>query len=151
MKNSVKPFRCILMLDYTFDVNPRNYREPLHSLVKSFSWLYQVEYAIEIDFKNWPNGLDNYSQEVDLVYFKSTSDTKIDGQNFRKLVATIIDASFLSFFTVNVGFLYQKDLKLYPFPNTFYRKLNHPYTEKTKDGHKSLLIDASVLNSDSDT
>ena len=140
-----RAFRANLTISYEKHVDPINFRHPIHFLMANLAWLYSLDYWFEIDKKDWLTETDPDSC-CDLLYFRATKDTEIDGKSFRSIVTELFDRSFLCFLTADVGFQLQKHLKHFPFPSEFYRPLNYPCVEYHKDGQASLQLHAAWLD-----
>jgi hypothetical protein len=129
-----KLYRANLVIVYPEGANIENYRHPLHEMMRNIAWLHQFEYAISEDHP-FPDVFDSDGQLcpkriTDLVYFRSTDQTRILAKEFRKMISDIFHKSFLYPFEVDLFFQLQKFLSEFPFPNEYMRTLSYPFVEK---------------------
>ena len=144
MKN-VKKFRLNVVVSYHKSVNVNNYRNPIHSIIKNFAWLYRLDYKIDVDSQVFGDIESDFHLTVDLIYLRSSSETPIEAKAFRKLILDVF--SHLNPFLGGVEVFYQlqKHLKEYPFPKNYIRPLNYPYLEIHKDGQSEIKLPVADL------
>ncbi|MFI3265225.1 MAG: hypothetical protein SNG38_08325 [Rikenellaceae bacterium] len=135
-------YRINIIVNYYFDnVNVNHYRQPIFDLLTNIAWLYRLEYAIS---ENHDFGLDE--GEADLFYFRSTDQTYISRKDFDEIVTTLF-RNGLSILSegVDVARQYYKNLPQYPFPTSYYKPLNYPYTEVHNGDKVTLCICPKAL------
>ena len=136
-----KNFRINVLVSYTEHVNINQYRQPILNILTNLAWLYRLEYAISTS-QNF--GL--YKVDADLIYFRSTKETKISKKELDTLIYDVF-RNGLSFFYegVEVGRQLYKLLPQYPFPDEYCKPLNYPYTEVHNGKKVTLCVAVEAL------
>lgn len=146
INDTMKKFRVNVVIVYYKNTNLNNFQPPLHNIFKSLAWLHSLEYAIETDYKS---PLENESElygQTDLIYFRSTSNSRIEGKAFRKLIMDIFHRSRMGLFQgAEIFYQLQKALPQYPFPKNYLKPLNYPYLEVHQDGTTRVCIPAENI------
>ena len=143
--NRKKNWQINVVVDY-YDLKKANsYRFNLLELLKQLASVYRLDYAISVDHQF---SVDTDSDEqfsgkdiVDLVYFRSNENSRIEKKDFRATIDCIFRKVPSIFYEgVDVFPQLYKVLKDFPFPTDFYRPLNYPYIEHYEDSQKTTLI-----------
>lgn len=131
-----KSFRINVVVSYLERVNTNQFRAPIIGILTNLAWLYHLEYAISIN-----HNFDYDKGEADLVYFRSTKNTKIHKKELNKIIANVFHNG-LSFFDEGVEVFCQmyKFLPQYSFPSLYYRPLTYPYVELHNGSEITLCI-----------
>lgn len=145
MKKVKKDFRLNVVVAYQQNVNVNNFRNPIHSIFKSFAWLHKLDYMIDHDTQSFGDIESELYITHDLVYLRSTEMTLIDRKALQNLLQTVFSYSYTMTMGVEIYCLLQKVLHELPFPNTFVRPLNYPYLEFHKDGQNDIKLPVSDL------
>lgn len=137
----LKPYRINVVALYYEGTNVNQFRQPVFNLLTGFAWLYHLEYAISVkhDF-NLPSG------EADLIYFRSTDQTKISKKDLNALISDVFRNGFLIFRGVEVFCQMYKFLPQYPFPSVYDKPLNYPYVECHNGNESKLYIYKEALD-----
>lgn len=148
MKKSTKrKFVLNLLVTYHENINPINYREPIHCILRHLAWLHSLDYVIDAHTTVFDNVPPKTTTEIDIIYIRSSKDTHINLKEFQKLIENIFFNSKLNFLSgVNVSYQIQAARKLYPFPSEFYRPLNYPFVEHYKGAQKTLYMYKEALS-----
>ena len=137
----MRKFRVNVVIVYYKNTNLNNFQLPLHNIFKSLAWLHSLEYAIETDYKTALEVETELYGQTDLIYFRSTSNSKIEFKAFRKLIMDIFHKSRIGLFQgAEIFYQLQKALPQYPFPKKYIKPLNYPYLEIHEDGKKKVCI-----------
>ncbi len=145
-----KPFRLIVCISYGLGNRPINYRDPLFDIFCNLAWLYAFDYAIQSDLmievdQEEPD--DPKTLNVDLIQFRSTEYTRISSRDFRALIKSLFNRSVPIFQGVDIGFLKQRFMKRFPFPDDYNRPLVYPYIERFSGGKsKVCIIESSIYD-----
>lgn len=145
----MKIFRNNVEIIYDTVDLPAKYRPLIMPMLINLASLYRLDYFVEEDKVD----LDGPNKwHYDLIYFRSTEETDIDGKHFRKLINDLFaNATSFGFLSVNVLCQTQSKLKKNPFPSEFYRPLNYPYVEHHKDNRMLLKVRAAALFGDDES
>ena len=143
--NRMKNWQINILVDY-YDLNKANsYRFNILELLKRLASIYRLDYSISVDHQ-FSCEFDSDEQFVgkdivDLVYFRSNENSRIEKKDFRDTIDCIFRKVPSMFYEgVDVGAQLYKALKDYPFPADFYRPLNYPYIEHYEGSQKTTLI-----------
>lgn len=137
---SVKTFRLNIVVVYM--TNPNNFQMPIQNIMRQMAWLYRFDYAI-VDSGQVFHEAQN--ERCDLIYFRSTEQTRITYKKFQQLMKEMFAQASLYGY-VDLFFQLQKYLKNYPFPDNFVRPLNYPYSDIYNDSYKTLYIDPDSIH-----
>lgn len=122
----MKKWRINYCVDYRNQSAAMLYRDLIHDVLINVAFLQGIECVIQcgIRFDGESDLSDcNSPTEVisDIVYFRSSQQTKIEIGNFRRLLDSIFEPyRFLDFspLPIGVGAMMQKYLNKYPFPKS---------------------------------
>ncbi len=126
MKNDkkIKIWRAnVIAVYWTNDLTRLN-RPRIHDLLSNLACLYKLEFSIisEIqlhdakDFVVQPKDSNTY----DLVYFRSTTQSRLSAQDFRAIVNMVFSAGYNPFVEgIEVGTMKVSLLAQYPFPKDY--------------------------------
>ena len=142
-----KKFRLNVIVSYNKNVNINNYRNPIHSILENFAWLYKLDYNIEANTQLFGETESELYSTVDLIYFRSTGLTPIPLKKFQKLISDVFVYESALLGGVEVFYQLQKHLREYPFPKEYIRPLNYPYVEYHKDGRSEIKLSVADLES----
>ena len=145
MRKVKTDFRLNVVVAYQQNVNVNNFRNPIHSLFKSFAWLHKLDYVIVDDTQFFGDIESELYLTHDLVYLRSTEMTLIDRKALQNLLQSVFSYSYTMTMGVEIYCLMQKTLSELPFPNAFVRPLNYPYLEFHKDGQSEIKLPVSDL------
>ncbi len=145
-KSNKKKNWQINVLVYYHDLDIANsYRFNILELLKQLASVYRLDYSISVDHQ-FAYDFDLEEQFVgkdivDLVYFRSNENSRIEKKDFRATIDCIFrKVPSILFEGVDVGTQLYKVLKDYPFPTDFYRPLNYPWVEHYEDSQKTTLV-----------
>jgi len=138
MKKRRKKFRLNVVIQYYSGTNPECYRMPIHEILMHLAWMYGLEYWISVDHK-FSEEFVTYEPEQprgtsDLIYYRSTDQTRIVAKDLRQIISCIFDKSSLLSLRVEVFCLVVKLLPKLPFPQEYFRPLGFPFVESHSDG-----------------
>ncbi len=148
--NRIKRWQLNVFVDYYRQENVNSYRFNILELLKHLASIYKLDYAISVDHPfpfddNLSNQLVN-KDIIDLIYFRSNKNTRIERKEFRKAIDSMFRKVPSIFYEgVDIGTQLYKVLKEFPFPTDFYRPLNYPWIEHHKDSQITLLIYADEV------
>lgn len=143
--NRKKNWQINVVVDY-YDLKKANsYRFNLLELLKQLASVYRLDYAISVDYQF---SVDTDSDEqfsgkdiVDLVYFRSNENSRIEKKDFRATIDCIFRKVPSIFYEgVDVGTQLYKVLKDFPFPTDYYRPLNYPWVEHYEGSQMTTLV-----------
>jgi len=121
--DKLKRWRANCVVTYSSPVSVKLHREAIHAVLRGIAMLRGVECRVALSHP-FDDGVARQEhtplqeQVSDLVYFRSTSLTKISSKDFRKLIDHVFDDRVWITYPNDymVYFQFQKVLPMYPFP-----------------------------------
>lgn len=144
-------WRINYCITYPTQTLASRYREIVLDTIYNVSSLVKIDLAIKrghvFDYGNTDISGTSLRESVsDIVYFRSSPQTKVSIKDFRVMMRCIFHDYELIPDPFELFPMLQKSLPEFPFPGDFLRFLEYPYVEAHKGGHKSLtLLARSVL------
>ncbi|AFL97401.1 hypothetical protein ACQ1P2_03910 [Ornithobacterium rhinotracheale] len=136
----MKQFRLNVVIEYLDKDLPIKNRGIIHPILKSLALMHHLDYVIDKDSQTFLKEAMPTSSLFDLVYFRSTENSRIERKQLKKVIELIFDHYNPLLGGVDVYCMYQKFLKTFPFPKSFVRPLNYPYAEVYENGSPTLCI-----------
>jgi hypothetical protein len=138
-------FTSNVVVTYYKGINPNQFREPIHDLLKGLAWLYSFDYSIDSNSSLFDGSPETDQITVDLIYFRSGKNSAMSFRDFKNLIDTVFSKSLTLFGGVDVFCQTRIGAKKYPFPNEFCRPLNYPYVEMHTDSKAEIMVKPEAL------
>jgi len=149
-KKVKRKYRINLVIMYCNQISVNCFQPTLHELISFYAWIYKLDYAISSEHQfasdNDYTAQSPGTMKADLVYFRSTQETKIELKDFRKIINGTFD-KYLSWICDGIELFFQplSVIAQYPFPDEFRRPLRYPYVEAHRDGESKVCIPRSFV------
>jgi hypothetical protein len=148
--NRIRHWRLNILVIYYGQLNANCYRVDILALLRHLASIYKLDYAIseahQFPSESGLTGQDDDTSIVDLAYFRSNENSRVDKKEFRSVIDCMFGKVPSPFFEgVEICTQLYKALAEYPFPSDFFRPLRYPYVEIHKDSQKTLCIYADEV------
>ncbi len=140
MKKTLKTFRINFIVSYMLTDEAHEIRVPIQHILRSLAFLHALEYWIDESTRIFDHLPTETESDSDIIYFRSTENTRITEKRLMKVLEDVFSASHLSSSGVDCFCQTAEGLQLYPFPDKCLKHISPVHIEyHQKDGQVQKL------------